>query len=221
MKQTLFDFEDHVANILSVWEQADSVDMKEGLIAYERYRETLGRLATHYSKPLPSVVGAFVALSPNNAYMTNLRATKSLLEGRRGAGYGQCQERAKRCLGGEDFLAFTRGLKTRNFYQNIMNPGDRDPVTVDGHAYSVWDGRYHRMRDAHVVGDEKVYMRVAEDFRSAANKANVLPQQMQAVTWFAWKRLNRVVADLQMDMFRAGDQWMLDLEPDDISVFGM
>lgn len=219
LRQTQIDFEDHVANILRVWSQADIVDMEEGLVAYARYRETLSRLAGYYSKPLFSVVGAFVALSPNNAYMTNLRAVKSMLEGQRGAGYGDCQLRAKRCLAGKEFLSFTQGLKTRNFYQNILDPGNPHPVTVDGHAFSVWDGRYHRMKDANVVQNPRVYARIAGDYRIAAMRTNVIPQQMQAVTWFTWKRLNRVVVDLQMDMFRAGDQWMLDLQPDEIRTF--
>lgn len=162
-------------------------------------------------------MGAFCALSPNNAYMTNLRATKALLDGQRGAGYTACRLRAKRCLDGEPFLDFTKGLKTRNFYMNIMEPTDAVPVTIDGHAYSIWAGKYHTMKDS--VRLRFDYNAVADGYRAVALAIGVLPCQLQAVTWFTWKRIHRVVYNPQMNMFMVGDQWGLDLEPHEIKAF--
>lgn len=212
---------DNVDNILRVWDMADAIDFSEDMIAYYRYRSTLDRIAQHYHISLASVVGMFCSLSPNQAYMTNLRAVISILHGDRGAGYSACRERALRCMRGENFLDFTRGLKTRNFYSNIMDPGDPAPITIDGHAYSIYAGKYYRMKDA--VRLRYPYSVVADAYReaSAVIGHGVLPNQLQAVTWFTWKRIHRVVFNSQLHLYRAiaNDQWMLDLLPDDIKPF--
>jgi len=204
-------------NIRRVWHQADRVDRDEGMTAFPRYRSTLNRLANVYGLPLSSVVGMFCALSPNNAYMTNLRAVKDMLEGGKGAGYGACRARARRCISGDDFLSFTKGLKTRNFYQNIMDPSNHYPVTIDGHAYCVWVGRRMTMKQA--VRAKFDYHKIADGYREVAGELGIVPCQLQAVTWFTWKRINAIVYKPQMNLFMDGDQWGLDLEPDQIKVF--
>lgn len=208
-----------VPNILFIWDQADGVDFSEGMLAYSRYRETLDGIARHYHIPLASVVGMFCALSPNNAYMTNLRSVVDVLNGGRGSGYGACYERALRCMRGEDFLWFTKGPKTRSFYQNIMDPDDPEPVTIDGHAYSVYVGQYHNMKQVVRAGFD--YEQIATSYRQAAHRIGngVLPNQVQAVCWFVWKRIHRVLFDAQMNLLRMDNQWQVDMEPDDITPF--
>ena len=204
-------------NIRRIWCQADDVDRTEGMTAFPRYRATLERLANVYGVPLASAVGVFCALSPNNAYMTNLRAVKSMLSGGRGNGYTACRLRAKRCIAGENFLSFTKGLKTRNFYQNIMDPGNHYPVTIDGHAYCIWVGKRMTMKQA--VRAKFDYHKIADGYREVAGELGIVPCQLQAVTWFAWKRINKIVYNGQMNMFWLGDQWRLDLEPHEIEDF--
>lgn len=212
----------YVDNILRVWDQADPVDFTEGMLAYHRYRQTLDRIAQHYHVQLSAIVGMFCSLSPNTAYMTNLRAVVSVLNGYRGAGYGACRDRAIRCMRGEQFLDFTRGLKTRNFYQNIMDPDDPEPVTIDGHAYSVYDGQYHTMR-SQVLRRKFPYHTVADTYRECAIivGGGLLPNQLQSVTWFTWKRIHQVIFEPQLHLYRAAlhDQWMLDLHPDEVPPF--
>jgi hypothetical protein len=207
-----------VDNLLRVWDQADFTDYAEGMLAYSRYNRTLARLAKTYQFPLESVVGAFAALSPNLDYLNNLRSTVSLLRGsERTAGYGACRDRAQRALRGEHFLTFTRGPKTRAFFQNIMDPSDPAPVTIDGHAYCAWVGRRMTMRA--VVDTPWRYEDVADGYREAANRIGVLPCQFQAVLWFAWKHINGILFRPQMHLFRQHDQWGLDLRPSDIRDF--
>lgn len=208
----------NLSNIYRVWDQTDRVDRDEGMAAYDRYRITLNRLANHHGYPLSSVVGMFAALSPNNDYMNNIRSVVSLLRGSmRTSTYGACRERALRCMSGEDFLSFTKGPKTRSFYRNIMYPGDMEPVTIDGHAYCIWIGQ--RMTMKAVAVKRFRYAEVAGDYRDAARSISIVPCQLQAILWFTWKRINQIVYQPQMDMFRPGDQWKLDLYPDEISDF--
>jgi hypothetical protein len=205
-------------NIRRLWSRVDSVDRSEGMVAYRRYHTTLERLADRYGYPLTSVVGMFAALSPNNDYMNNLRSVASLLRGSmRTSTYNACRTRALRCMAGEGFLSFTKGPKTRSFYQNIMDPEDPWPVTVDGHAYCIYADRRMTMKDVAYLKFN--YSEVADAYRIAALDIGLIPCQLQAILWFTWKRVNRIVYQPQMDMFRPGDQWMLDLYPHEISSF--
>lgn len=209
----------YISNLLRVWDQSDFTDYTEGMLAYSRYLSTLSRLARRYSHPIESVVGAFAAMSPNNDYMGNLRSVVSLLQGsERTTSYSACRRRAQRCLRGEDFLSFTRGPKTRAFFQNIMDPYDDWPVTVDGHAYCAWVGRRMTMKAVVYLGFP--YEQVADGFRQAAAVTGVLPCQFQAVLWFTWKRIHNIVYRPQMRLFRQCDQWELDLRPHEIKGFG-
>ena len=210
---------EHRSNILSVWDQSDWTDWSEGMLAYGRYRQTLYQIAKKYRKPLSSIVGAFAALSPNNDYMNNLRSVVSLLEGsNRTSTYGACRDRAQRCLRGEYFLDFTDGMKTRSFFQNIMDPSDPHPVTIDGHAYCIYVNYRMTMKEAVMLRFK--YEPVAEDYRQVAKNLNVLPNQLQAVTWFTWKRIHNSVYQPQMNLLRPGNQWRNDIHPDEVKGFG-
>lgn len=213
-------------NLRSVFWQADPHDLRDGRLAYRRHHDTLRRLAAHYAAPFDATVGVFCALSPNNDYMGNLRSTATLLEGfRDGASfylltvstYIACAERAWRVLQGEPFLSFTKGKKTRSFYQNIMDPSDPLPVTIDGHMLSIWQGRRMTMKEA--VRSRIRYEDVAQGVRELAGEVGVLPNQVQSTLWFTWKRLHRVLYRPQIDLFRPEDPWMLDVAPADVQPF--
>lgn len=167
-------------NLGFVFRRADAADLHDGTTSYSRYNRTLSRLAEHYGASLEATVGAFVALSPNNDYMGNLRSTATLLDGyRRGVPYSAltistyraCGARAWRCLEGEDFLSFTRpeSKKTRAFYANILDPSDPRPVTIDGHMLGVYAGRYMTMKGA--VRERFKYDDVADGIRALARLA--------------------------------------------------
>lgn len=203
-----------VDNVRSVWARADAIDRAEGALAYARYHQTLSVLARHYGMPLPGVVGAFAALSPNADYIGNLRSVVTLLEGaRRGipveeltvSTYKACRTRAWAFLHGADFLEVTRGPKTRNFYRNILDPTDPDAVTIDGHMVCV--ARAQRMTMKDVVRSRFRYTEIATLFRTAAADIGIIPSQLQATCWFTWKRIHQVVYNAQLNAFMAGNQW--------------
>jgi hypothetical protein len=207
-------------NVLSVFHQADSIDLREGMTAYERYHHTMLQIANHYGIDVASVTGAFCALSPNNDYVGNLRSLVSCIVGIRDgiseqritvSTYNACKARALRCLNGEDFLSFTKGPKTRAFYSNIVSPEALDHVTIDGHMVSVWLGRRLTMKKA--IESRFNYSKIAQDFRQAAFTLCVRPNQVQAVCWFVWKRIHRVLYNPQLNILLGEDQWGLLPEP--------
>lgn len=203
-------------NIVTVLERADAIDRAEGLAAYPNYNVTMRKISDSYGVPLPAVVGAFCALSPNNDYMGNLRSLITILCGLRDgkdpatlkvSTYNSCKMRAWRCLEGEDFLSFTKGPKTRSFYVNIMDPDEGYHVTIDGHMFSVWSGKRFTMKSVATMGFR--YNEVALDFRSVAFLVGLKANQIQAICWFAWKRIHRVVYNEQLGLFAGDDQWGL------------
>lgn len=70
-----------VKNIQKVFRQVDAIDLREGLVAYERYHETLRKVSIYYRVGFVQTVAAFAALSPNNDYVGNLRSLVSVIQG--------------------------------------------------------------------------------------------------------------------------------------------
>ncbi len=217
-------------NIIKTLNAADSVDIDEGRLSYFRYNEVLKNLAAFYSVGFPETVAVFAALSPNSDYLGNLRSTATVVKGWK-AGvdverirvvtYNHCRDRAFEYLNGTSFLETVKGKKIRSFYSNILNPLDPEPVTIDGHAVNVWRGR--RMTLKAVATDGRFnYEIVAADYRAAANRVGLLPNQVQAITWFAWKRIHAILfPGRQLELFRdnSADLWRTLVDPESIVPF--
>jgi hypothetical protein len=195
--------------------RADRHDVEEGMVAYFRYNAVMRSFASMYDVPLDRVCAAFCSLSPNSDYVSNLRSLASILEGLREgrsladvqvATYRHCAARAWAYVNGWcDFLADTKGPKVRAFYLNIMDPTNTVPVTVDGHIAAMWRGKdTATMRDA-IVRNQKEYDDISWAIRTNALQEFILPNQYQATLWFTRKRVLRIKAELQFDMFLPTD----------------
>lgn len=213
-----------VYNIVGVYALADHIDKSEGLTAYEKYHGTMAAFAEAYGKTVEVVAGIFSALSPVNDYWGNLRSMKSVL-----VGYAEglpvekvkCTTSHKNrgkawdiVTGKLSPLESLGGKKTRNFWMNLVDPKGRHAVTIDRHALSVWMGNRDPRGD---VGT--LYDRIADAYREAAQRLGVAPCQVQAVTWFTWKRLNGLVYNGQTDIFHQGNQWRNSVTPDEVRLF--
>jgi hypothetical protein len=206
---------ENILNLNRVFMQADAMEMSEGMSAYQRYHDSMEEFANYYGNTIEGTVGAFVALSPNNSYAQNLRSLASVLKGvNEGvpveniitSTFPKCRARAFACASGKmNFLQEAKGQKTRAFYQNIVDPTDNHPVTVDGHMYGAWKGEYTKMTDAKV--SQRLYGVISGDIREIAFYHHLLPHQVQAILWFTWKRLHRVLFSEQLNLFTVDDHW--------------
>lgn len=217
----------NVKNIMRVMNAADVNDINEGRLSYFRYNEVLTNLADYYGVPFDKTVAVFAALSPNSDYQGNLRSAASVLKGFiegvdveliRVTSYNHCRDRAFSYLGGVDFLATVTGKKIRSFYRNILNPMDPDPVTIDGHAVNIWRGRRAgNLRQ--VASGHFNYETVTVDYRTVAARVGLLPNQVQAITWFTWKRIHNIFypgGQLEFFADRSADLWRTIQDPADI-----
>lgn len=197
-------------NLAAMFARADRIDVREGMVAYNRYRLMMFAISEHYDVSIDRVTAAFVAMSPNNDYVGNLRSLISVLEGRkRGlpaeritiSTYRHCMLRALDYLSGAaDFLASAAGLKIINFYHNILTPDNPRFVTIDGHICATWMGKRLTMKEA-IVRKPGDYNEISDAIKGLAFRELILPNQYQAILWFARKRVMNVVYDPQLDLF--------------------
>lgn len=211
-------------HLRKMYEQADDIDRAEGRLAYQRYHEVIRMFADEYSAPFDRTLAAFVALSPNNDYFSNLRSLASVLQEWQKQGsevnatvstYNHCRRRAWGYLTGEmRFLDVVKGPKIRAFYHNILDPDCRKHVTVDGHMVCAYRGVDLIMKDATVRRAE--YRRIENSCKRLARELDLIPNQLQAIIWFARKRTRHIKYEPQLDMFRdTGDVWRTIITPEE------
>lgn len=217
------------ANLKWMLGQADHVDMSEGQTAYVKYNAVMRQYSDRYGYQLSKVTAAFCALSPNNDYVGNLRSLTSVIEGLRdGTEHGQiiistynhCKYRAIKYLTGEDeFDTDKRGLKIRSFYHNIISPGCPKNVTIDGHIAAAFCGDPNLvMKD--VILSRKMYREISAVVNRMAKKAELLPNQLQAIIWFTRKRIYRIKYSPIRDMFSdPSDQWRIMIPLDELKAY--
>ncbi len=215
-------------HLRAMWDRADDTDRAEGVLAYSRYHDLLRRIGDHYQTPLPQTVAAFVALSPNSDYFGNLRSLVSVLQGVREdrfpfeitvSTYKHCRDRAWFYVKGhENFLDHAKGLKTRAFYHNILDPEDHTYVTVDGHIYAAWVGKNLTMKEAKI--STSAYREISQDVTRIADEFGLVPNQVQATIWFTRKRTSNIIYSAQLSLFHAADdQWRTSVDVETIKPY--
>ena len=186
-------------NIMKCLLTATPEQYNEGLLAYETYHARLKTIAEVNDIPFNRVVGAFSALSPGNKLEMNFADLDKLINGvkkNKEASeiklhcYSTCTQRGYDFLTGwePEFKTSRKGMKTLNFYHNILSPESPDYVTIDRHAIEVWYGK--EVDDSarkKIFDSPRKYNEIVEDFKAIAKKTGLLPQQVQAITWYTWR----------------------------------
>jgi hypothetical protein len=214
-------------NLHKYFALADTVDLDEGMVAYERYHMVMARIAHKYGFPLDATCAVFCALSPNSDYWGNLRSTVSVLQGLKEgrseseinvSTYRHNMLRAITYARGAPFAIPGRGPKILNFYHNILTPHSSRWVTIDGHMVGVMRDSKGTMKELLIKPNE--YDGYATLVKQFAFQNFMLPCQMQAILWFVRKRLLNVVYDGQFDMFGdAKDMWKTARDVDTIKPY--
>lgn len=197
-------------NLVLVYDQADAEDRRLAKSAWRTYNILTTQIAND-TKIDPDIAAAvFAALSPNNDYHGNLRDTRRLLEAARdGLGlddfkvstYGNNKRKAWRLVHGEKPLDLIRAPKTRNFYLNIRDPDDPRPVTVDGHVFNAWNGVRIPLKGAAKKVNARVYEEVAADVRLLGRITNTIPNVVQGIIWFTWRRIHNIKFTRQQELW--------------------
>lgn len=197
-------------NLERVLDQANGADWEIASQAWFRYNKIVSGIAVTFG--FRPIIGAavFAALSPNNDYIGNIRDTaRTLSAAEAGVGisdfkvstYGNNKRKAWRIVQGEDPLDLIVAPKTRNFFLNVATPADPYPVTVDGHIFNAWTGIRRQLNSAAMKGYTKSYDAVAEDIRQIGAERRIIPNVVQGILWYCWKRMHRIKHSSQMEFW--------------------
>lgn len=195
-------------NIHRILDHAEPWEQSEAKASYWKYNRLMAELARQTDTTLRIACAVFAALSPNNDYHGNLRDAYNLLKARQQgktlceftvSTYGQNKLKAWEITHGTDPLDLIRAPKTCNFFQNISDPSDPVPVTVDGHVFNIWNGR--RQNLVGIRGLTSVYERIADDVRHVALERDLIANQVQAIIWTTWRRMHHIQSTRQLSMW--------------------
>lgn len=178
-----------VDNILDVFNNASPLAFSTGLDWYDN--------ANAYARELdPNVhrsAGIIAALSPKNGWNNNKRKAAQLYaQAGDGTGVGMSDPvgKAIAIYHGEDALDVLGGNKTRNFYLTIVDPTHDIPV-IDAHALDIAIGRQQSDRERNnAIRRKGEYDRYASAYVSASGFTGLIPSQLQAITWCAWREFH-------------------------------
>lgn len=100
--------------------------------------------------------------------------------------YGRQKMKAYRMARGESLALQGDGLKTLAFSANINRPDVAGPVTVDRHATAI---ALDSVGFEHLAVNltPKRYRNVCEAYVRVADRAGILPHQMQAIVWTVYR----------------------------------
>ncbi len=177
-------------NLINLYNQSD----KSGLNWYREANQYCQNLADSHSIDLKIVVGIVSALSPASNWERNKQEAKWLIESYQGhkvakfkfVTYGQNVVKAQKIVSGElhPDKAFNEktGAKTYHFYNAILEPENANWVVIDRHAYAIATGKTYS------VGLKgKQYRLIADKYKRAAKRLNIVPSKLQAVLWVGYR----------------------------------
>lgn len=192
-------------NILKLWQSAAEEDHCEGMLWYARANRRAQELSERFGIELWQSAGVIAALSPGCEWGRNLidasRLMEAFVSGKRGrdlpivGAYGWANiEKAERILKGENPLIVMpeTAKKTRNFFGNILFPESPASITIDRHAKAVAENlppsrKGYASEEALATVRLNEYEYIAWHYRRISERLGILPNQLQAVLWCAWK----------------------------------
>lgn len=177
-----------VDNILKTYSEASEADKADGLSWYPRAQRYAEDLGARHGVAARLVSGIIAALSPMTSWEQNTKDAEEFLRlGRRATvtTYGQNKNKAARIKKGNDPALNLGKDKTLSFFNCIE--GDAADVCIDRHAAAVAYGRILLVAERDKVRG-RLYQRLQNAYRKAAAVLNLKPSELQAITWFAWRK---------------------------------
>jgi hypothetical protein len=175
-----------IANLEHVlFEIADDDDYADGLVWYSIGLEFGEALADGNADV---GCGVIASLSPQEGWDSNLLLAADLIDTGKAGHTDLCVSRGRRIIDGEDPRQVLGGQKVRSFYLNLRHPDKDGPVTIDRHAVAILFGRNLSDSERRILERPGVYERCAAVYRTVARRHGLLANQLQAITWCAWRK---------------------------------
>lgn len=173
------------ANIINVFEQANEKELEEGLSWYQSAKSFSIQLAKENNISEIKTAGVIAVTSPRKYWEDNKKIAKDYFKGKYRHTQVQITKAHNICSSSSyvQIVHHIAGIKTVNFFHNIMFPEDRNFVTIDRHQMQlslgipiddITERQYNEIKRAHLC---------------TAKFLNVHPVTLQATTWICYKRL--------------------------------
>jgi hypothetical protein len=158
---------------------------------YDGAHSICADIATDTGYETSQVAGVLAAFSPQTGWSENIRLARQACESDRsdrisGHTTNACAKVSKILFAGRAPEEVLGGRKVRSFYRNVLHPDVPGAVTVDRHMIDLLVGRRGAVNDR-VLERIGAYNYAAALIRGAAREAGILPNQLQAVVWLAWR----------------------------------
>ena len=174
----MFSFTRHARRIESLYRATSADTRAAGLIWYEREHAYAATLARASGQPVASVCACLAILSPRCRWPRVKTACEALLAGHKPRGLlPHNLAKAVYVLERRNGIPIHRreAPKTWSFWQNLCDPKDPYPVTLDS-----WMLRAHDLPPKSGIG---TYDALADAYRAVAHDLGLIPNQLQAVIW--------------------------------------
>ena len=192
-----------INSIIRFYNLATTTELKDGLDWYTTANEYCRELASRFNITIQQAAGIIAVFSPQAGWTENKRYAVSFLINHKNILRSRVQvKKAKKIvtLSSEDDIYNAQtvadaAFKTKSFFLNILNPDVATDVTIDRHAIAVClqlpdhtfalDQSYAKYTKAQYDFFQTCYIR-------AAAKLDILPHQLQAITWLTYRRLREL-----------------------------
>lgn len=167
----------------SVLSQSNAEEHRDGRVWYPDAHTYLLELSKEFKISIEKVCGVCAALSPLKSWPVNKNITRSYLEGKRNIHTKLQVSKCDWIMRGDDIEKCLGGLKTVNFFFNLLNPPDPNYCTIDRHMLWMFDERPSLT--------PKKYNSLKSVMIDYANTNKWVTSELQAVTWLTVKRIKQ------------------------------
>lgn len=171
----------HKRKIKKLFNASTQENYDNGMTWYQDANDVARQLSLKHGIGIQRVIGIMAALSPNNKWErnkidTDLFLSKPSLTTKVCTFMNQRKKALEIYYGTgltKDIEKTLNGIKTKNFFNNILWYAVSDKVTVDMWAF----------RSVQVEEKLKNVPLVTQAYQEVANELNIQPHQLQAVVW--------------------------------------
>lgn len=192
-----------VNSILRFYLLATTGELKEGLRWYKDANDYCRELAGRFNITLQQAAGIIAVFSPQAGWTENKRYAVSFLINPKIILRSLIQvKKAKKILTltseTDIYNAQTvadAAFKTKSFFLNILNPDVATDVTIDRHAIAVCiqhPDNVYALDASYAKPTKGQYDFFQTCYMKAAAELDILPHQLQAITWLTYRRLREL-----------------------------
>lgn len=192
-----------INSIIRFFNKANVDEIREGLNWYNDANDHCKQLVSRFNLPLQVVVGIVAAFSPQTDWLSNKRYALSFLINPTARYKSLAQDTKARTIAKlnnerDIYNALSvadKAYKTKAFFLNILNPDIVTSVTIDRHAIAVCiqsTDKVEALSDDYGKLTKAQYEFFERCYAKAALKLDILPQQLQAITWTVYRRLREL-----------------------------